>query len=204
MKFRIFLIIFLTTCSVFSQIQDVVVATEEEYKELKSKTIIDSSDTRILKLLDNLFNESLQSDENSITEETVNLYKMFNEAGNIPNEHLFFLFTTYQYFVSEATRNPKLSNPDLQLWLINTLSEEMDTLFGVIPKMVAIYKGESLLATGQKSEAIKHFAKFIAIYPNAIPIKVYRFQLESDFTKKEIMYNELKTKHTNHWMVKGL
>lgn len=204
MKYKILLLFIIATYTLSSQTDDMISAVKKDYSEVKSKSIIDSSDKRILVLLDNLFLESLQSNDNTFSESTLTSLRNFNEDENLPNWHVFYLYMFYQSFVADATRNPDLANPELQLWLIETLTEEVESLFNVVPKVVAIYKGEALLATGQKSKAIEHFDRFSIIYPDAIPIKVYRFHLESDFKKKEKMYNQLKANHPNHWMVKGL
>jgi len=205
MKLKIILLFILINCSLHSQTNNELVnEVAKEYKDYKKKSVIDTTDKRIITLLDNLFNESLQSDENKISEETIDLYKKFYSIDSLPNWHLFFLFSNYQTFISEATHNPALANPDLQLWLIKTLSSEIESIFGYVPVMVAIYQGEAFLATGRKEAAIAHFSKYGRIYPNAIPIKVYRFQIESEFDIKEKLYDDLKTNHSTHWMVKNL
>jgi|APTNR8051073442_1049403.scaffolds.fasta_scaffold06233_3 tetratricopeptide (TPR) repeat protein len=204
MKLKILLLFILASYSLMSQPDDIIEAVKKDYSEYKSKTIIDSTDKRLIVLLENLFLESLQSNENTFSESTLASLRNFNEDSNLPNWHLFYLYMFYQSFVAEATQNPNLANPELQLWLIETLTEEVENIFGIVPVIVAIYKGEALLATGQKSKAINHFDKFIKIYPDAIPIKVYQFQLESNFDKKESLYNDLKTNYPDHWMVKSL
>ncbi len=204
MKLKILILFILASYSLLSQPVDIIEAVKKDYGEYKSKTIIDSTDKRLLVLMENLFLESLQSNENTLSESTLSSLRNFNEDSSLPNWHVFYLYMFYQSFVADAAQNPNMANPELQLWLIETLTKEVENIFGVVPTVVAIYKGEALLATGQKREAIKHFNRFSVIYPEAIPIKVYRFHLESDFKKKEKMYNELKSNHPNHWMVKDL
>jgi hypothetical protein len=204
MKYKTLLFFIITTYTLSSQTDDMISAVKKDYSDVKSKSIIDSSDKRILVLLDNLFLESLQSDDNTFSESTLASLQNFNEDESLPNWHLFYLYMFYQSFVADASRNPSLANPELQLWLIETLTDEVESVFGVIPTVVVIYKGEALLATGQKSKAIKYFDRFSIVYPDAIPIKVYRFHLESDFKKKEKMFIELKTNHSNQRMVKDL
>lgn len=81
---------------------------------------------------------------------------------------------------------------------MNDLSVEFKNIFNKIPAIIYIYNFEALDLASQNENALKVLDEALNIYPNSIPLKVYKYQK----TKDENLKKDLIENNSNHWMVK--
>jgi hypothetical protein len=179
-----------------SEIFDSLTVELNQYKLTHSK---DSEDKRVLNLLDNLYEEILQTNK-GLSQETLNEYREINKSDSVLNKSIFFLFKKYQDYITETVAQGKPANWDFQLAMMKLLSDECYEIYDSIPAIVLIYMGEALMSAGMNEKAIEHFEMSKEFYPDSIPIKVYLVLLDEVGNKK--IKKELLRKSGDHWMVK--
>ena len=166
--------------------------------ELKKETKIDKSDKTVYDLLNNFYEENLQSHTGEMKPETISKIQAFYSDINSKNKHIFNMFFAYQNHITETAAVGKKSNSKFQVDLISDLEEEIKKVYGNVPVIILIYKAEALNSNGQFQEYTELINKSLNIFPNSIPLKVYRY-LDS---KDEKLKEDLIKNHSNHWMVK--
>ncbi len=171
---------------------------------VKRKTRIDSTDKKLLVLLNQLYNQTMQADNGSPTEETIKAYQRYITDTTLANRQVALLFDNYQNLITQATSDGKRPPPDICVPLMKALVSECMGVYNQIPPIVCIYMGEALQSAGMMDEAREHFRKSLQFYPNAIPLLVYTYQLEQNDSKKKEELADLKKRFPKHWMVKSL
>lgn len=194
MKKNIFiLLIFLSTNS-FAQKSD-------EYlnfiKDLKIETQVDKSDKTVYDLLNNFYEETLQSEAGEMKPETISKIQSYYSNNSSKNKHIFNMFFAYQNHITETAAAGKQPNSKFQVDLICDLEEEIKNVYGNVPIIILIYKAEALNSNGQSIESAELINKSLITFPTSIPLKVYKY-LDS---KDEKIKLDLVENHSNHWMV---
>ena len=194
MKNIIFIVLIFLSTNSFAQKSD-------EYlnfiKELKKETKIDQSDKTVFEILNNFYEEILQSETGEMKPETINKIQSFYSDNNSKNKHIINMFFAYQNHITETAAVGKQPNSKFQVDLICDLEEEIKNVYGNVPIIVLIYKAEALNSNGQTKEAASLISKSLNIFPSSIPLKVYKY-LDS---KDEKIKLDLIKNHSNHWMV---
>jgi len=161
---------------------------------VKNKTRIVSSDKIVFKVLDKLYEQTMQANDGQPDETTIRQYQQFKTDTTLANRHLVLLFDTYQTIVTETAAKGEKLPIDICVPLMNTLAGECITVYNKIPAIVCIYMGEALESAGMLNEARKHFKMSLQFYPNSIPLLVYNYRLEQDLTKKKEIFKTLDGK----------
>jgi hypothetical protein len=118
-----------------------------------------------------------------------------NTGTSINNRDLFYgLLQYYTYTIS----------PGLALMLISELGIRYERRFGNMHPLILLHTAESLINLGNREAALIFINDLLSTNPNFIPAKVYSWQLEIEPVIKQRKYNELKTNHPNHWIVKQI
>lgn len=174
------------------------------YWIVKQSAIIDPRDSTVLNWFEEGYEQMLQADVGHLNDDLAKLYSQFRLDTTIANRHLFYLYDSYQTIVSTA-ENHKMSIPtELCLSIVDSLAEESNRIYGIIPAIVWIYKGEALLSAGLTEQARNHFRKGLELFPQSIPIQVYNFRLEKNERVRTKQYKTLKKKYPKHWMVRDI
>ena len=171
---------------------------------VKNKTKIISTDKSILKLLDKMYEKTLQANDLELDEKTVKEYQQYQTDTTLANRHIALLLDNYQTIITETAAKGQQAPANICIPLMKSLSEECLSLYNIIPVIVCIYMGEALQSAGMTDKAREHFKMSLQFYPSSIPLQVYNYKLEQDPTKKKEELAELKKKYAKHWMVKDL
>lgn len=171
---------------------------------VKNSAKIDSTDKTILKVLDKLYEKTMQADDLELDQETINQYQQFQTDTTLANRHIALLFDTYQSIITQTAAKGVAPPASVCIPLMKSLSEECIMLYENIPVIVCIYMGEALQSAGMTDQAREHFNLSLQFYPYSIPLLVYKHSLEQDPKKQKEQLKALKKKHSKHWMVKGL
>lgn len=194
MKHIAFIILILLSTNSFAQKSDGYLNL---IKELKKETKADKSDKTVYDLLNNIYEEMLQSESGVLKPETIDKVQNFYSDSNSKNKHIFNMFFAYQNHITETTAVGKEPNSKFQVDLISDLEEEINNVYGDVPIIILIYKAEALNSNGQTKESADLISSSLAIFPASIPLKVYKY-LD---TKDEKIKLDLVKNHSNHWMV---
>lgn len=166
-------------------------------KELKKDSKIDKDDKTVYNLLNNFYDEMLQSDAGGIEPETLKKITDFYANKDSKNKQILNMFIAYQNNISDAVTVGNLPDPKFQLELINDLQEEIRNTYNDIPIIVLIYKVEALNSDNQLKESANLIESSLKSFPNSIPLKVYKYL----YSKDEKIKNDLVRNHSKHWMV---
>ncbi|MBX2931525.1 MAG: hypothetical protein KF781_06220 [Chitinophagaceae bacterium] len=195
MKKIFFIILVLLSINVFSQQND-------DYKnfiqQIKKDTKIDKDDNTIYNLLNDFYEQALQSDEGELKPDIPLKIQKLYEDKNTKNIHILIMLLTYQEHISETAAVGKKPDSEFQVNLMTDLENEMKAIYDKIPPIIYIYKAEALSSNGQKNNASIIVSKGLVEYPNSIPLKVYKYIETND----EKIKNDLIQNHSNHWMIK--
>ncbi|RBA27933.1 hypothetical protein [Flavobacterium tibetense] len=201
MKKSLFILILFTTFKIIGQSQVSFDSIKNELSKIKLNSKIKNNNKRVLKLLDNLYYETLQSDDGFLSEKTISELKEFENNKDIPNWHIFYLFNIYQNHITESQNLNIPTNANFQIGVMKLLSGELIEVYNTIPPIILIYMGEALLSGNKIDLAKNHFKMSFEFFPKSIPLKVYCYLLSDDETEKQKLYRELKKEKPNHWMV---
>ena len=178
----------------FSQELDYIA---ELTKTLKSESIIDSTDKQIYSLMDDFFNENLQTNNPTLSENTIKKFQSLLMNEKTKNHHLLGLFAIYQKHISESIETGK-TIPNLQVKLMETLANEYKAIYNSVPVLIYIYLIEAYNASKQIDQAAFVLEESRQLYPDAIPLKVYQYMS----TKDENLKEDIVQNHADHWLVK--
>jgi len=201
MKKIFFLLILIISFKITGQEQVSYDSIKNELTKIKLYSKIKNNNKRVLKLLDNLYYETMQSNDGYPSEKTISELKEFQKNQNIPNWHIFYLFNIYQNHITESQKLNTQTNANFQIGVMKLLSGELIETYNTIPPIILIYMGEALLSGNKIDLARNHFKMSFEFFPKSIPIKVYCYLLSNDNKEKEKLYRELKKENSNHWMV---
>ena len=194
MKKLIFILIVFISFKSFSQ-------ETEEYKtfikEIKKDNRIDKKDMTVLYILNDFYEQVLQSDNGELNENVPQKIQNLYADKTSKNLQILTMFLSYQDYVSQNSGPGRKVDSNFQINLINDLEKEFLETYGKIPAIVKIYKYEALQSNGQESAAEELLKVSLSEFPNSIPLKVYKY-LES---KDEKIRLDLIRNHSNHWMV---
>lgn len=171
---------------------------------VKNKTKILAKDKKIIFLLDNLYEKTMQANDNELDEKTLKEYQSYQTDTSLANRHIALLFDSYQTIITETASKGKQAPSKICIPLMQSLSVECLKLYNRIPALVYIYMGEALQSAGMVEDARKHFKMSLQFYPTSIPLQVYNYELELDQIEKKKQLLNLKNKYRKHWMVKEL
>lgn len=164
---------------------------------LTKNEIRDSTDKTIYHLMDELFQGILQSDNLNVSQETIAKIDKIMKSDQVKNKHLLMLFLLYQNVVGQSAQSGT-SNPQAQLEILRTLSNEHSNIYNQIPVIIYIYLAEAYKANKQHEEVVKTLNVSRKLYPDAIPLKVYQYME----TKDETLKADILKNHKDHWLVK--
>lgn len=192
---KLSLIILFISFNVFSQQND---AYKKYINQLKAESNIDSEDKTIFDLLDDFYIQGLQSDAGELSSEIPKKIEKLYQSKKTKNRHLLLMFMAYQDHITKTAAVGKKPNSNFQVDLMNDLESEFQSIFNKIPAIIYIYKAEALISNGQQAESLKTIERGLTVYPDSVPLKVYKY-LD---TKSDEIKNDLIVNHAKHWMVK--
>lgn len=171
---------------------------------VKSHANISQNDHSLLSVLNDVYEQMMQSDEGRPDEHTIAEYHRYQTDTTLANRHIALLFDHYQTLLNITDAEKEKMPSAVCLPLMKSLAGECNSLFRHIPAIVCVYMGETLMHAGMTDQARDHFNTSLKYYPNSIPLKVYSTKLETNKSKKKKQLAELKKNHGKHWMVKEL
>lgn len=176
----------------------------EEYtkfiEEIKRDSKSDKNDKTVFDLLNNFYEQVLQSDNGELNQNTLQIIEELYADHNAKNLQILSMFLAYQQHISESFGAGAGSEPDttFQLNLLNELESELEKVYGKVPVIVKIYKAEALNSAGQSQKYSELLKQSLIEFPDSVPLKVYSYL---DTKDEKIKLNLIK-EHSNHWMVK--
>jgi hypothetical protein len=169
------------------------------------KTVAASKDSTAFRLLNKIYETTMQSDQNDYADSAVsNLLNKYRTNISLPDRNIIYLFDSYRRITLDASKQKQKPPAEICLSIADELSNECMKAFGKIPTIVAVYKGEAMLNSSLYSVAHQHFKTWLTYYPNSVALQVYDYKMEENKAEKERKRNLLKANHPNHWMVKEL
>ena len=114
---------------------------------------------------------------------------------SIDNRDLFYGMLQYYNFVPA---------PQLALMIITSIGILYEERFGTTHPVILLHIAESLINLGFRENAVEYINSILSTNPDFIPAKVYSWQLEENQELRQRKYNELKTNHPNHWIVRQI
>jgi hypothetical protein len=156
-----------------------------------------SSNNNVSHFLDNglkMFN----GDDNPYTNDAMRKYVVeFSSLINISTENRDLFYGMLEYY--------RLADyPPLALMIIFELNMRYIERFDNIHPLIYLHIAEILINLGNNEAAARFINDILSIAPDFVPAKVYSWQLEKDPIIKQRKYNDLKTNHRNHWIVKQI
>lgn len=171
---------------------------EARLQQLRANVTIDATDTSVIDLLDDFYEQGLQSDAGELSPDLAQRIEKIARNKKTKNKHLFLLFMAYQDHISQTAAVGKAPNSKFQLELMVDLAHECKMIYNKIPAIVYVYHYEALVSNGRSTAAATLLQEALNIYPDAIPLKVYQYLL----SKEPALKTDLLNNHSNHWMVK--
>ena len=195
MKKLILLLAFAVSLPLFAQQTN---DYEQFIAQLKKNSRPDKNDRAVWNLLNDFYEEALQSDAGELNRNTVEKMQKLYADRKAKNMQILHLFMVYNNHISQTAAQGKTPDSGLQVGLMLELEKEMADTYGKVPAIVRIYKAEALVSNGQHKESADVISAGLLEYPGSVPLKVYRF-LE---TNDEGLKTDLIKNHPDHWMVK--
>ena len=194
MKKLILLFSLFVSISLFSQQSE----DDQIIAQLTENAIVDKTDKTILKLLDDFYDQALQSDKGELnTEIQDRIKKLYNDKQS-KNMQILTMFLVYQEHINETAAVGKPADTNFQMKLLTRLENDLQGTYGKIPIIIYIYKAEALNSMGNRKESARIVSTTLNKFPDSIPLKVYQFME----TKEPAIKEDLLKNHANHWMVK--
>lgn len=158
--------------------------------EWKKETTTDKNDRKVYELLNELYNQVLQSDKGELNSDMPGRINDFFTDRNSKNTHILSLFLFYQDYFAQPSYDPVY-----QLRLLTKLEKEIKEIYGEIPVIIYVYKVEALDSNHFQSRDV--IEEGLKKYPDSVPLKVYSYLS----TKDESLKMDLIQHHSRHWMV---
>jgi hypothetical protein len=156
-----------------------------------------SKNNKLPLLLDNIyemFNNNISPYETTDFEEKY-LTNFFSAIIDTSVDNRDLYYAMFQYYLLN-------DRPFLALLIISDLARRYHERFGTIHLLIKLFTAETLINLGDTKNAMMFINEILSTSPDYVPAKVYRWQLESNPTVRQRMYNELKKNFPNHWMVR--
>ncbi|MRM83904.1 hypothetical protein [Riemerella anatipestifer] len=173
----------------------------EEYKQfiqqLKNDTKTDKNDKSVLKLLNDFYEQALQSEKGELNPDILDRIQKIYADKNSKNLQILNMFLMYQDHITKTAAVGKQPDSKFQVDLMDDLEAEIKSVYGECPVIIDIYKAEALNSNGQAKESAEIISKSLEKFPNSVPLKVYKY-LD---TKDEKIKQDLIRNHSRHWMV---
>lgn len=174
----------------------------DDYKkyidQLKKEAKTDPQDKAVFDLLQEFYNQVLQSDLDELNPDVSTKFEKLYQNPKAGNYYLLVMFMIYQDHITQTAAAGKMSNAKFQIDLITDLETEFKTVYDKVPAIVYIYKTEAFNSDNQPAEALTAINNGLTAYPDSVPLKVYKYLN----TKNPEIKNDLIKNHSNHWMVK--
>jgi len=195
MKKTIFIVLTFLSIQAFSQQND---AYKEFIDKAKKEAIVDGQDMEVYDLLNDFYEQVLQSDSGELNPDMATRIQHFYENKEAKNKHLLVMFLGYQEYISATTQARQRLDGDFQKSLLDDLEHEIEKTYGKVPVLIHIYKAEALRSAGNVEDAKKTISDALKNFPNSVPLKVYSYV---DSMNEDLKMDLIKN-HSNHWMVK--
>lgn len=186
-------------CVGFAQDKVTIEHVRAELDNFKKKRAQDGENFLVLQILDDLNTGLLQSDLGYCSQGTLRRLELLVSDSSTANWSILFLYSKYQNFILEVQKNPEQEDPRYQMDLVKLLADECMEIYGTIPNLVLIYMTQALINGQYLEKALVHVDYSLAIYPESIPLKVYKVLLDPDGNKS--LKKQLLKNHGAHWMV---
>lgn len=174
----------------------------EDYKkyidQLKKEAKTDPQDKAVFDLLQEFYNQVLQSDLGELNPDVSTKFEKLYQNPKAGNYYLLVMFMIYQDHITQTAAAGKMSNAKFQIDLMTDLETEFKTVYNKVPAIVYIYKTEAFNSDNQSAEALTAINNGLTAYPDSVPLKVYKYLN----TQNPAIKNDLIKNHSNHWMVK--
>ena len=174
----------------------------EDYKkyidQLKKEAKTDPQDKAVFDLLQEFYNQVLQSDLGELNPDVSTKFEKLYQNPKAGNYYLLVMFMIYQDHITQTAADGKMSNAKFQIDLMTDLETEFKTVYNKVPAIVYIYKTEAFNSDNQPAEALTVINNGLTAYPDSVPLKVYKYLN----TQNPEIKNDLIKNHFNHWMVK--
>lgn len=195
MKKIVFIALTFLSIQAFSQQND---AYKEFIDKAKKEAIVDGQDMEVYDLLNDFYEQVLQSDTGELNPDVPTRIKHLYENKDAKNKHLLIMFLGYQDYISATVGARQKLDEDFQLSLVEDLEHEIEKTYGKVPVLILIYKVEALRSAGKMEEAKKMISNGLKNFPNSVSLKVYSYvDTEDEAIKMYLVKN-----HSNHWMVR--
>jgi hypothetical protein len=146
----------------------------------------------------NGFYNAFQADVNPSLKNGELQQKLSELLENLTNDNLEnrdLIYSLYCYYRLGPTF------PRQALESLNYLTDHYISMFGDAHPLLFLHTVETLLDLGNIDDARGVLIDLLKIDPAFIPAQVYQWQLEQDNQKKERLYQQLKKRYPNHWIV---
>lgn len=200
MKKLVLLITLIAVSTVFSQ-NTLSQAAIKQFEAINSATVIDSKDMRVYTLLDVFYEENLNADNGSPSQESIDQISEIMTDEKFPNRNLLEILLIYQdqlRFMAERNEKP---NPGYQFMTTDLLARESKKIYGKVPVLIQIYQGEAFMVAYNDDKAQAIFKEILTTNPDCMPARVYSCMLTKDEAEKKRLTEALKKERPNHWMV---
>ncbi|MBC3542237.1 hypothetical protein ACFSC6_13645 [Rufibacter sediminis] len=171
---------------------------EARISKIRGNTKIDNQDKAVLNLMEEFYTQMLQSDAGKLSPNTPEKLDNLLRNGRTRNRHLLVMFMVYQQHISQTAASGKRPDTKFQVELMTDLAFEFKNIYNEVPAIIYVYQSEALNSSGQNQEALKIIEEGLTVYPNSVPLKVYKYL----GTKDDALKIDLIGNHSNHWMVK--
>lgn len=195
MKKILFLALTLLSIQAFSQEND---AYKAFIDKAKKEAIVDGQDMEVYNLLNDFYEQVLQSDTGELNADIPERIQHFYENKEAKNKHLLIMFLGYQDYITATAEGRQRFDGDFQQSLLNDLEHEIEKTYGKIPVLISIFKVEALRSSGKIQESKKIISDALKKFPDSVSLKVYSY---IDSMSQDIKMDLIKN-HSNHWMVK--
>jgi hypothetical protein len=174
----------------------------QQYAVINENAFIDNSDMTVYNLLNAFYKESLNSDAGEVSQKTIDQVKKIMADNNFPNRNLLEILLFYQDQLRLMAERNEKPNTSFQILTTDVLATQSEKIYGKVPVLIQIYKGETFMVAYMDDKAQAIFKEILVSYPDCIPARVYNCMLTTDEAEKQRLSAALKKERPNHWMVK--
>jgi len=177
-------------------------AAAQQYTVINDNAFIDRDDLRIFNLFEKFYQETLNSDKGEMSAKTVDEIKTIMADNNFPNRNLLEILLMYQDQLRLMAERNEKPNSSFQILTTDVLATQSEKIYGKVPVLIQIYKGETFMVAYMDDKAQSIFKEILVTNTDCIPARVYNCILTKDKAEKKRLLDALKKERPNHWMVK--